>query len=147
MHRIDTKTAQKDKFGAGRTGFTRGKPPDRHRLPPILDDDYFDMLQEELCESVVEASGASPRRGGYDQLLTALRALLLKPQESVWRYQIGWHGENSLENLGLGEGSALPVECACSVAFSHSANRMAEMQRGVFSAEEYLNWQTNLLNK
>ncbi|EOK2474175.1 hypothetical protein VSP53_23965, partial [Escherichia coli] len=24
MHRIDTKTAQKDKFGAGKNGFTRG---------------------------------------------------------------------------------------------------------------------------
>ena len=26
MHRIDTKTAQKDKFGAGKNGFTRGNP-------------------------------------------------------------------------------------------------------------------------
>ncbi|EFC9595690.1 hypothetical protein E6D52_24080, partial [Escherichia coli] len=41
-----------------------------------LDDDYFDMLQEELC-SVVEASGASLEKGRHDQLLTALRALLL----------------------------------------------------------------------
>ncbi|MDI8799900.1 hypothetical protein MJM59_30740, partial [Salmonella enterica subsp. enterica serovar Montevideo] len=40
-----------------------------------LDDDYFDMLQEELC-SVVEASGASLEKGRHDQLLTALRALL-----------------------------------------------------------------------
>ncbi len=30
MHRIDTKTAQKDKFGAGKNGFTRGNPPDWH---------------------------------------------------------------------------------------------------------------------
>ncbi len=29
---------------------------------------------------------------------------------------------------GLGEGSALPCWCPCSVAFSHSANRLAEMQ-------------------
>lgn len=34
MHRIDTKTAQKDKFGAGKNGFTRGNPR-LARLPPI----------------------------------------------------------------------------------------------------------------
>ncbi len=59
MHRIDTKTAQKDKFGAGKNGFTRGNP--QTGTPATdLDDDYFDMLQEELC-SVVEASGEPPR--------------------------------------------------------------------------------------
>ncbi|HCP9342672.1 TPA: hypothetical protein OF658_004157, partial [Escherichia coli] len=75
MHRIDTKTAQKDKFGAGKNGFTRGNP--QTGTPATdLDDDYFDMLQEELC-SVVEASGASLEKRRHDQLLTALRALLL----------------------------------------------------------------------
>ncbi|EOV6916322.1 hypothetical protein ACOQ3C_003978, partial [Escherichia coli] len=75
MHRIDTKTAQKDKFGAGKNGFTRGNP--QTGTPATdLDDDYFDMLQEELC-SVVEASGASLEKARHDQLLTALRALLL----------------------------------------------------------------------
>ena len=50
MHRIDTKTAQKDKFGAGKNGFTRGNP--QTGTPATdLDDDYFDMLQEELCKS------------------------------------------------------------------------------------------------
>lgn len=61
MHRIDTKTAQKDKFGAGKNGFTRGNP--QTGTPATdLDDDYFDMLQEELC-GVVEASGASLEKG------------------------------------------------------------------------------------
>lgn len=67
MHRIDTKTAQKDKFGAGKNGFTRGNP--QTGTPATdLDDDYFDMLQEELC-SVVEASGASSRRRGTTSCL------------------------------------------------------------------------------
>ncbi|HAM5754468.1 TPA: hypothetical protein OB543_004095, partial [Escherichia coli] len=62
-------------FGAGKNGFTRGNP--QTGTPATdLDDDYFDMLQEELC-SVVEASGASLEKGRNDQLLTALRALLL----------------------------------------------------------------------
>lgn len=75
MHRIDTATAQKDKFGAGKNGFTRGNP--RTGTPATdLDDDYFDMLQEELC-AVVEESGEELDKGKHDQLLTALRALLL----------------------------------------------------------------------
>lgn len=75
MHRIDTVTAQKDKFGAGKNGFTRGNP--QTGTPATdLDDDYFDMLQEELC-AVVEESGEELDKGKHNQLLTALRALLL----------------------------------------------------------------------
>lgn len=75
MHRIDTVTAQKDKFGAGKNGFTRGNP--QTGTPATdLDDDYFDMLQEELC-AVVEESGEALDKGKHNQLLTALRALLL----------------------------------------------------------------------
>ncbi|HFK9525471.1 TPA: hypothetical protein ACG0T3_004146, partial [Citrobacter farmeri] len=75
MHRIDTVTAQKDKFGAGKNGFTRGNP--QTGTPATdLDDDYFDMLQEELC-AVVEESGEELDKEKHNQLLTALRALLL----------------------------------------------------------------------
>ncbi len=56
MHRIDTKTAQKDKFGAGKNGFTRGNP--QTGTPATdLDDDYFDMLQEELCRALLQIVG------------------------------------------------------------------------------------------
>ncbi|EKM4579443.1 tail fiber protein, partial [Escherichia coli] len=107
MHRIDTKTAQKDKFGAGKNGFTRGNP--QTGTPATdLDDDYFDMLQEELC-SVVEASGASLEKGRNDQLLTALRALLLSRKNPFGDIKSDGTVETALENLGLGEGSALPV--------------------------------------
>lgn len=75
MHRIDTPTAQKDKFGAGKNGFTAGNPqtgtPDTD-----LDNDYFDMLQEELA-GVVEATGVYLDKSKHNQLLTALKALLL----------------------------------------------------------------------
>lgn len=75
MHRIDTPTAQKDKFGAGKNGFTRGNP--QTGTPATdLDDDYFDMLQEELA-GVVEASGVNLEKSKHNQLLTALKALLL----------------------------------------------------------------------
>ncbi|MED0512671.1 hypothetical protein RCV48_11770, partial [Escherichia coli] len=101
MHRIDTKTAQKDKFGAGKNGFTRGNP--QTGTPATdLDDDYFDMLQEELC-SVVEASGASLVKGRHDQLLTALRALLLSRKNPFGDIKSDGTVKTALENLGLGE--------------------------------------------
>ncbi|QLZ85289.1 hypothetical protein HV068_22235 [Escherichia coli] len=101
MHRIDTKTAQKDKFGAGKNGFTRGNP--QTGTPATdLDDDYFDMLQEELC-SVVEASGASLEKWRHDQLLTALRALLLSRKNPFGDIKSDGTVQTALENLGLGE--------------------------------------------
>lgn len=70
MHRIDTATAQKDKFGAGKNGFTRGNP--QTGTPATdLDDDYFDMLQEELC-AVAEFAGLTLEKGKNNQLLEAL---------------------------------------------------------------------------
>ncbi|MEH5633680.1 hypothetical protein PO563_23585, partial [Escherichia coli] len=101
MHRIDTKTAQKDKFGAGKNGFTRGNP--QTGTPATdLDDDYFDMLQEELC-GVVEASGASLEKGRNDQLLTALHALLLSRKNPFGDIKSDGTVKTALENLGLGE--------------------------------------------
>ncbi len=103
MHRIDTKTAQKDKFGAGKNGFTRGNP--QTGTPATdLDDDYFDMLQEELC-SVVEASGASLEKGRHDQLLTALRALLLSRKNPFSDIKSDGTVKTAFENLGLGDTS------------------------------------------
>lgn len=107
MHRIDTKTAQKDKFGAGKNGFTRGNP--QTGTPATdLDDDYFDMLQEELC-SVVEASGASLEKGRHDQLLTALRALLLSRKNPFGDIKSDGTVQTALENLGLREAAKRDV--------------------------------------
>lgn len=107
MHRIDTATAQKDKFGAGKNGFTRGNP--QTGTPATdLDDDYFDMLQEELC-AVVEESGAELDKGKHDQLLTALRALLLSRSNPFG--DIASDGPEAiataLANLGLGDAAKM----------------------------------------
>ncbi|EPZ5494932.1 gp53-like domain-containing protein [Citrobacter farmeri] len=103
MHRIDTATAQKDKFGAGKNGFTRGNP--QTGTPATdLDDDYFDMIQEELCR-VVEESGAELDKAKHDQLLTALRSLLLSRSNPFG--DIASDGQDAiataLSNLGLAE--------------------------------------------
>ncbi|MCC7577994.1 hypothetical protein H8V75_03465 [Enterobacter roggenkampii] len=73
MHRIDTSTAQKDKFGAGKNGFTRGNP--QTGTPATeLDDDYFDSIQEEIA-GVIEAAGLSLAKANNAQLVAAIKAL------------------------------------------------------------------------
>ncbi|MEF9124087.1 phage tail protein [Escherichia coli] len=135
MHRIDTKTAQKDKFGAGKNGFTRGNP--QTGTPATdLDDDYFDMLQEELC-SVVEASGASLEKGRHDQLLTALRALLLSRKNPFGDIKSDGTVKMALENLGLGEGSALPVGVPVPWPSATPPTGWLKCNGAAFSAEEY----------
>ncbi|OKV60592.1 integrase [Escherichia coli] len=135
MHRIDTKTAQKDKFGAGKNGFTRGNP--QTGTPATdLDDDYFDMLQEELC-SVVEASGASLEKARHDQLLTALRALLLSRKNPFGDIKSDGTVKTALENLGLGEGSALPVGVPVPWPSTTPPTGWLKCNGAAFSAEEY----------
>ena len=135
MHRIDTKTAQKDKFGAGKNGFTRGNP--QTGTPATdLDDDYFDMLQEELC-SVVEASGASLEKERHDQLLTALRALLLSRKNPFGDIKSDGTVQTALENLSLGEGSALPVGVPVPWPSVTPPTGWLKCNGAAFSAEEY----------
>ncbi|EJI2071756.1 tail fiber protein [Escherichia coli] len=137
MHRIDTKTAQKDKFGAGKNGFTRGNP--QTGTPATdLDDDYFDMLQEELC-SVVEASGASLEKGRHDQLLTALRALLLSRKNPFGDIKSDGTVKTALENLGLGEGSALPVGVPVPWPLETPPTGWLKCNGAAFSSEKYPN--------
>lgn len=76
MHRIDTPTAQQDKFGAGKNGFTGGNPQ-TGQLPTALDEDFFDALQEEIC-AIIEGAGLNPVKGSNGQMLAALK-LLLQP--------------------------------------------------------------------
>ncbi|HAI4987500.1 TPA: tail fiber protein [Escherichia coli] len=135
MHRIDTKTAQKDKFGAGKNGFTRGNP--QTGTPATdLDDDYFDMLQEELC-SVVEASGASLEKARHDQLLTALRALLLSRKNPFGDIKSDGTVKTALENLGLGEGSALPVGVPVPWPLATPPTGWLKCNGAPFAAENY----------
>lgn len=77
MHRIDTSTAQVDKFGSGKNGFTGGNPQ-TGELPTALDADFFDSIQEEIS-GVVEGAGIALDKSKNNQLLTALKALFAQP--------------------------------------------------------------------
>ncbi|MEN4712048.1 tail fiber protein [Pantoea agglomerans] len=76
MHRIDTSTAQKDKFGAGKNGFTGGNPQ-TGELPTALDQDFFDSIQEEIA-AVIEGAGIELAKNDNGQLLSALIKITTK---------------------------------------------------------------------
>lgn len=76
MHRIDTSTAQVDKFGAGKNGFTGGNPQ-TGELPTALDADFFDSIQEEIS-GVIESAGIALAKSDNGQLLSALKKIITK---------------------------------------------------------------------
>lgn len=101
MHRIDTPSAQIDKFGAGKNGFTRGNP--QTGVPATaLDDDYFDAIQEEIA-GVVESSGVPLDKGNKTQLLTALKQLFLRTSNNFSEIPAAGSAAvtSALANLGL----------------------------------------------
>lgn len=71
MHRIDTSTAQKDKFGQGKNGFTRGNP--QTGTPATqLDYSFFDSVQEEIANAI-ESAGIILNKEKHDQLKQAIQ--------------------------------------------------------------------------
>lgn len=101
MHRIDTSTAQVDKFGSGKNGFTGGNPQ-TGELPTALDADYFDSIQEEIC-AVIEASSTNLDKNKRSQLYTALKLLFLQPANAL--SEINALGSTSklkaIDNIGV----------------------------------------------
>ncbi|MCU8839646.1 tail fiber protein, partial [Escherichia coli] len=93
-------------------------------------------LQEELC-SVVEASGASLEKGRHDQMLTALRALLLSRKNPFGDIKSDGTVQTALENLSLGEGSALPVGVPVPWPSVTPPTGWLKCNGAAFSAEEY----------
>ncbi|WP_096777691.1 phage tail protein, partial [Izhakiella australiensis] len=81
MHRIDTPTAQKDKFGAGKNGFTNGDPALGRRATD-LNSDMWDAVQEEIC-NVIEGAKFSLEKGKHTQLLGAITSLLGKEVDNA----------------------------------------------------------------
>ncbi|EML3652231.1 MULTISPECIES: hypothetical protein [Citrobacter freundii complex] len=74
MHRIDTPTAQVDKFGQGKNGFTNGDPATGRRATD-LNSDMWDAVQEEVC-TVIEQSGLTLNKAQHDQLYKAIMKLI-----------------------------------------------------------------------
>ena len=104
MHRIDTLTAVKDKFGPGKNGFTDGNLR-TGRLATWLNSAMWDAIQEEIC-GVIEKAGIELNKEEHDQLYKAIlllvggaineEALLIKNNLSDVDDK-----DEAVENLGL----------------------------------------------
>lgn len=83
MHRIDTSTAQKDKFGAGKNGFTLGNA--QTGVPPTeVSADILDALQEEICAVIEDPdSGILLDKKNNSQLALAIKALIYKKAKDI----------------------------------------------------------------
>ncbi|EAU1586458.1 hypothetical protein D3R80_08430 [Salmonella enterica] len=105
MHRIDTPTAQKDKFGQGKNGFTNGDPVTGRRATD-LNSDMWDAVQEEVC-TVIEAAGIPLSKGEHTQLHAAIGRLIDEQVKTrLEKNQNGADIPNKplfLQNVGLGE--------------------------------------------
>lgn len=76
MHRIDTPTRQKDKFGAGKDGFTQGDPQIGTQATQISAD-FLDSIQEEIAFVIEDKdSGASLDKSKNNQLITAIKNII-----------------------------------------------------------------------
>lgn len=71
MHRIDTSTAQIDKFGQGKNGFTNGDPSTGRRATD-LNSDMWDAVQEEIANAI-ESVGIPLNKAKHNQLYLAIQ--------------------------------------------------------------------------
>lgn len=70
MDRINHASAEADKFGAGKDGFTDGDPTDPSS-GTVVNEDFLDGVQEELV-GLIEAAGDTPTNADYTQLADAI---------------------------------------------------------------------------
>ncbi|WP_421218735.1 gp53-like domain-containing protein [Aeromonas jandaei] len=76
MHRIDTSTAQKDKFGAGKNGFTSGDA--QIGVPATeVSAEILDAIQEEIASVIEDSdSGMALDKSKNNQLATAIKTII-----------------------------------------------------------------------
>ncbi|WP_250187591.1 phage tail protein [Escherichia coli] len=93
-------------------------------------------LQQELL-NVLGGAHIQPDPKKTDQLLTALRALLLSRKNPFGDIKSDGTVPTALENLGLGEGSALPVGVPVPWPSATPPTGWLKCNGAAFSAEEY----------
>ncbi|WP_332126298.1 phage tail protein, partial [Escherichia coli] len=93
-------------------------------------------LQQELL-NVLGGAHIQPDPKKTDQLLTALRALLLSRKNPFGDIKSDGTVPTALENLGLGEGSALPVGVPVPWPSATPPTGWLKCNGAPFSAEEY----------
>ncbi|HFV9115311.1 TPA: phage tail protein [Escherichia coli] len=95
-------------------------------------------LQQELL-NVLGGAHIQPDPQKTDQLLTALRALLLSRKNPFGDIKLDGTVQKALENLGLGEGSALPVGVPVPWPSATPPTGWLKCNGAAFSSEKYPN--------
>ncbi|SQY64068.1 putative tail fiber/collar phage protein [Escherichia coli] len=93
-------------------------------------------LQQELL-NVLGGAHIQPDPQKTDQLLTALRALLLSRKNPFGDIKLDGTVQKALENLGLGEGSALPVGVPVPWPSATPPTGWLKCNGAAFSSEDY----------
>lgn len=80
MHRIDHATAEADKHGAGKDGFTEGDPTSG-AAPTTVTADWFDDVQESIARTIEDSDGGNTPlvKGSDEQLKDAIRTMIATP--------------------------------------------------------------------
>ncbi|WP_239507505.1 phage tail protein [Serratia marcescens] len=112
MHRIDTPTAQIDKFGQGKNGFTNGDRTTGRRATE-LNSDMWDAVQEEIANAI-EGAGIELDKSEHNQLYLAIQKAIkdkgfLEKNKNLSDVA---DKEDSRKNLGLGTAATKNVGTA-----------------------------------
>lgn len=121
MHRIDTPTAQKDKFGQGKNGFTRGNPQTGTPATQI-DYSYCDAIQEEIA-NVIESKGVTLDKSKHNQLKLAIQQYVIDGKVQL----------SSATNSTAEDKAATPLAVKNTYDLAESANNKIDDLKHYFS--------------
>ncbi|HCD7552968.1 TPA: hypothetical protein ND482_003299 [Citrobacter farmeri] len=113
MHRIDTPTAQKDKFGQGKNGYTDGDPNTGVKSTQ-LNAAIFDALQEEIANAI-EKSGVALNPGDNTQLYQVLSGI----KGALGDYLAKSKNLSEIKDAGAGAQSSSRSNIGCGTAATH----------------------------
>ncbi|MFZ8707315.1 phage tail protein, partial [Escherichia coli] len=114
-------------------------------LGTIVDAEHLNNVQGAVRDAqselitVLNAAGINVDPSKQNQLLTALKALLLSRSNPFGDIKSDGTVKTALENLGLGEGSALPVGVPVPWPSATPPTGWLKCNGAAFSAEDYPN--------
>ncbi|WP_440492986.1 hypothetical protein [Serratia sarumanii] len=140
MHRIDTPTAQIDKFGPGKNGFTNGDPATGRRATD-LNSDMWDAVQEEVANAI-EGNGIELDKSKHNQLYLAIQKAITDPgflkkannlsdvaDKAEARGNLGL-GTAATKDVGTDTGNVMPVGAfGLGVGPQHKAEAFSDLAK------------------
>ena len=125
MHRIDTPTAQKDKFGAGKNGYTDGNP--QVGTPATdLNAAMFDSMQEEIC-NVIEQAGIVLDPNDNAQLFAAFQKIIVNNAQPAGVPYL-WPTDTAPEGYAIMQGQTFDKAAYPQLALAYPTGVITDMR-------------------